>query len=65
MSICTRSCPYCNQFEVCEVLFRHIERIKECPHTRMKHIVSKLDTQKTGVNTHENTFCRGRTAKDL
>lgn len=65
MSICTRICPFCNQFAVCEVRLRLIERIHECPHTRLRQIVSKLNTQKTGGNVHENTFCSGRTASDL
>ena len=41
--MCSLFCPMINKFGVCESSMRKVERVRECPHNRLRE-VSKLNT---------------------
>ena len=44
--ICSLCCPMLNKFGVGESTMRRVERVQECPHSRLRETVSKLNTIK-------------------
>lgn len=50
VTICPLTCPMINKYGFCESALRRVERVRECPHSRMRRAVaraaSKLDTGK-------------------
>lgn len=51
--MCSLFCPMINKFGVCESTMRKVERVRECPHNRLRE-VSKLNTDRHsgGGDTH-------------
>ena len=44
--MCSLLCPMINKYGVCESALRRVERVRECPHRKMRDQMSKLNTRK-------------------
>lgn len=44
--LCSLFCPMINSQGFCETTFRRVERVRECPHSKMREPMSKLNTER-------------------
>ena len=44
--MCSLLCPMINKYGFCESALRRVERVRECPHRKMRDQMSKLNTER-------------------